>query len=138
MEKLQKRALRYIYNDFCASYKDLLVMSNLSLLYVKRLKTVLVNIFKIINKLGPIYLHDLLSLKEQCYNLRNDQIAKLPRCKSKKYGLNSFRYEGAKIWNVLPNELKCIDNVKEFKQQMYSWEGPKCECNTCLLCSLYT
>jgi len=138
MEKLQKRALRYIYNDFCAIYQDLLEKSNLSLLYVRRMKTVLIQIFKIIHKLGPIYLHDLLSLKEKCYNFRNDQIAELPRCKSKKYGFNSFRYEGAKLWNVLPNELKCIDNVKEFKQRIYLWEGPICVCNTCILCSLYT
>ena len=35
-----------------------------------------------------------------------------------KYGLKSLRYEGANLWNKLPNEYRKADSYKLFKKQI--------------------
>jgi hypothetical protein len=63
------------------------------------------------------YLHDLISIKDQKYNFRHQDKAVLPRVRTTRYGLNSFRYNAAQIWNELPNLifLKCSNDVSCLK-----------------------
>jgi hypothetical protein len=39
-------------------------------------------------------------------NFRHQDKAVLPRVRTTRYGLNSFRYNAAQIWNELPNHFK--------------------------------
>jgi hypothetical protein len=68
MEKIQERALRFIYEDYNSSYENLLEKSKLPSLKIRRLKTIVVETFKIIHKNSPSYLHDLINIKLQNYN----------------------------------------------------------------------
>ncbi len=79
----------------------------------------------------PIYIRDLFEEKDNIYNLRSTVSLKQPKCNTVIYGLNSFRYKGAKIWNDLPNEIKNSIASAEFKNQIKKWQGPKCLCNMC-------
>ena len=54
---------------------------------------------------------DLVELRESNYNLRGDKILTLPKVNTTKYGLKSLRYEGAKLWNKLPNEYRKADII---------------------------
>ena len=45
---------------------------------------------------------------------------------SKKYGTDSLRHMGPKIWNCLSPELKTSE-----KSLIKSWDGPTCNCNAC-------
>ena len=42
----------------------------------------------------------------------------LPKVNTTKYGLKSLRYEGANLWNKLPNEYRKADSYKLFKKQI--------------------
>ena len=66
-------------------------------LEIRRLTTIAVETFKIIHKQSPSYLHDLISIKDQKYNFRHQGKAVLPRVRTTRYGLNSFRYNAAQI-----------------------------------------
>ena len=59
MEKIQERALRFIYDDYVLNYEELLEKSKMSSLKVRRLRSIAIETFKIIHKESPIYLHDL-------------------------------------------------------------------------------
>jgi hypothetical protein len=50
MEKIQERALGFIYEDYNSSYENLLEKSKLPSLKIRRLKTIAVETFKIIHK----------------------------------------------------------------------------------------
>ena len=69
--------------------------------------------FKCLNGECPKYLHDIFQLKSDKYNLRgthNGQRIVQPKVNSTRFGLNSLRYNGALIWNRLPDEFKdCLD-----------------------------
>ena len=63
MEKIQERALRFIYNDYVLNYEELLEKSKMPSLKVRRLRSIAIETFKIIHKESPIYLHDLVNIK---------------------------------------------------------------------------
>jgi hypothetical protein len=47
MEKIQERALRFIYDNYNSAYENLLEKSKLPSLKIRRLKTIAVETFKI-------------------------------------------------------------------------------------------
>ena len=47
------------------------------------------------------------------------------------YGLNSFRYEGAKLWNSLPEDIKSSENLITFKRFIKTWNGTTCKRSFC-------
>jgi hypothetical protein len=63
-EKIQERALRFIYNEYTSSYEDLLCKSKLPSLKVMRRRTFALEVFKIVNKNCPVYLFDLVDIKK--------------------------------------------------------------------------
>jgi hypothetical protein len=64
LEKIQERAIRFIYNDSDSSYENLLEKSQLPSLRLRRLRSMAIEAFKIINKQTPVYLHDLVTIKK--------------------------------------------------------------------------
>ncbi len=88
-------------------------------------------IFKALHGSIPIYIRDLFEEKDKIYNLRSSVSLKQPKCNTVTYGLNSFRYKGAKIWNDLSNNIKNYITLAEFKNQIKKWQGPRCLCNMC-------
>ena len=50
---------------------------------------------------------------------------------SKKYGNNTLRSLGPKIWNSLPNEIRTSNSLFSFKELIKIWSGPQCKCNKC-------
>ncbi len=47
-----------------------------------------------------------LIYKELKYSLRDSNIIYQPTFEKVTYGKNTFKYYGAHIWNLLPNEIK--------------------------------
>ena len=63
-------------------------------------------VFKIINKMSPEYINDLVEIKTSYYNFRAEKQAEVPRVNTTRYGLRSFGSEAARVWSRLPNELR--------------------------------
>ena len=74
-----------------------------------------IEVFKIINKQTPVYLHDLVTLKKSSYTFRYNNTVNIPRVKTTRYGLYSLRYVAAKLWNELPNDLREGISLNNFK-----------------------
>ena len=91
LEKIQERALRFIYNDYNSNYDALLEKSKMPTLKIRRLRSIALETFKIVNKQGPVYLHDLLNIKQQQYCFRYSKTAEIPQVRTSSYGVNSFR-----------------------------------------------
>ena len=115
IEKIQERALRFIYNEYTSSYEDLLCKSKLPSLKVRRLRTFALEVFKIVNKDCPVYLFDLIDIKNTPYSFRYQNKAALPQVRTTNVGLQSFRYAGAKLWNELPDQFRKDMSLDQFK-----------------------
>ena len=92
LEKIQERALRFIYNDSDSSYENLLEKSQLPSLRLRRLRSMAIEVFKIINKQTPVYLHDLVTIKKSSYSFRYNNTVNIPRVNTTRYGLHSLRW----------------------------------------------
>ena len=93
----------------------MLEKSKLPSLKIRRLKTIVVEPFRIIHKNSPSYLH-LINIKLQNYNFRSQETAVLPRVETTRYGLKSFRYNAAQIWNELLNHCRRETSLGQFKK----------------------
>ena len=89
LEKIQERALRFIYDDFVSSYDELLVKAKVPSLNIRRMRTMA------IDKLSPTCLHDLVVLKDCKYNFRYSNIVDIPKVRTTTYGKYFFKYTAA-------------------------------------------
>ena len=66
----------------------------------------------------PTSISELLTARNSNYNLRGDAILKLPKVNSTKYGIKSWRYQAARHWNTILNNLRNIDSYRSFKHAL--------------------
>ncbi len=88
-------------------------------------------VFKSLHDLNPNFTKEMFNIKELKYSLRDSNIIYQPKFEKVTYGKNTFKYYGAHIWNLLPNEIKEIADILFFKSLIMTWKGPKCQCNMC-------
>ena len=137
LEKIQCRALRYVYRDFTSSYSDLRKRSNNSLLYVNRLRLILCEVYKCVYKLNPSYLHELFTFNETVYNTRGNNKLRHKTYNYVKFGKENVSYTGVVLWNNLTDEFRKCITFNNFKQLINVWNGPMCACSSCNICILH-
>ena len=62
-----------------------------------RMRTIALDTFKIVDNKCPLLIQELVVIKN--YNFRYVNTAEVPRLHTATYGMNSFRYEAARVWN---------------------------------------
>ena len=95
IEKIQKRCLRIILNDYESDYETLLRNSNKPTMEIRRLRTLAVEIFKTLNEINPPYIKNIFTPKENAKVRQNDIIVK--RINTSRFGTQSLRPLGPKI-----------------------------------------
>ena len=134
LENIQKRALRFVLDDYQSGYADLLQnANNVPGIKIMLLRYIAIEVFKCINEINPAYLNAMFIRKDCPYALRDGSILMRPKVNLTHYGLKSFRSYGAKIWNHLPVSYKDRTSLNEFQKMIKSWDGPKCKGSVCAL-----
>ena len=136
IERVNKRALRVTLNDYISSYPELLLKAKTSCIYVQNLHVILVECYKYVNGINPCTLEHVFHFREHDHDTRGIQRLQLPYASSETHGINSFRYQGPKLWNSLPDDIKLAEDVKDFKVKLKNWK-PVCSCGSCILCKLH-
>ena len=117
LESLNKRILRFIFNDSLSSYDELLKKAKIASLYTGRLHKILMVVFKsLFVPTYPGYLKELFVFRNSSYSLRGKNILTLPIPRTTNYGLECIRYQAAKIWNSLPDSMRIMTSFKDFKK----------------------
>ena len=83
--------------------------------------------------MNPAFMNDMFVVKDIPNQLRDPSILVIPRFNKVVYGKKTFSYYGAHLWNLLPNDFKHVIDFVDFKNLLYKWEGPRCQCNICVL-----
>jgi hypothetical protein len=68
IEKIQERALRFVYQDYEASYENLLIKAKMPTQHIRRIRTMALKTFKILNGLAPPVLSNLVKKQDHKYN----------------------------------------------------------------------
>ena len=134
IEKIQERAPRFIYDDYTNSYNFLLDQSKLPSLKIRRMRTMALETFKILNKSSPEFIQNIITIKENSYNFRYQNTVDVPRPRTTRYGKKSFSYEAATLWNSLPNYARSLSTFGQFKIFISNWYfSENCTCSSCKL-----
>ena len=115
MEKVQERALRFVYEGFSSSYEDLLQKPGLPSLRIRRMRTMAIEVFKIVNEMCPPVLANLVEKRSSSYNFRYSNILQVPTVHTSTFGKRSFRYVAPVLWNSLPDGFRKCSNFNHFK-----------------------
>ena len=121
--KIQKHCLRIILNDCESDYENLLRNSNKQTMEIRRLRKLAVEIFKTVSEVNPPYMKNIFTPKENAKVRQNDIIVK--RINTSRFGTQSVRSVGPKIWINLPSNIKSETVFLKFKEYIKTWLGPK-------------
>ena len=119
LQKLQTQAARVILQANCEVNSSLLLETlKWDQLSLRRRKQKAMMMFKSLNGLAPVYLHKLFSERDTDYDLR-DSFRKLNLPKPRtNYLKRSFSYSGALLWNSLPESIRAIRSIRQFKKEI--------------------
>ena len=131
IQKIQRRALSVVYQNFTLNLNDLLNLSGGVTFHIKFIRKLLEEIFKSINNLSPPFMSELFVPKCSGYDLRRGQQLVLPLTKTVKFGMQSLSFSGSLIWDQLPKNVKDSPTLNVFKRKLKLLPDTFC---TCLLC----
>ena len=116
--------LEFVYNKFDQSYETLLTSAKCKPIWVSRMQRLAVAVFKCVHRLSPEYINDMFKVNRSGYNLRNPHPLEQRQFQTITHGYRSFSYMGSKLWNELPNDIKHLTSLEEFRGIIKRWDGP--------------
>ena len=134
IEKVDRKAPHVTLNDYEAPYTTLLKNVSRPSLYAGRLKFIALESYKCVKTHNPAYLNDLFCPSPAPCETRGGLKLVQLKIETTGFGLNTFCYQGAKIWNAVPeNILKNAEYISTCKESIVQCSGPECACGSCLL-----
>ena len=112
INKFQEKSLRMVYANDTSTYEELLKMDGSVSAHYRNIQTLAIEMYKSKYNLSTDILNNLFS--ENIYTgpvLRSHLEFNLPRVNTVRYGHNSLRSLGAKIWSLVPEQIKSANLV---------------------------
>ena len=100
-------------------------------LHDRRVQDMCILIYKVIHGTTSTPLRTLLMIRSNSRNVWSKLILVQPRVITTKYGLNTFRYYGPKIWNSLNDDLRTSPTLKKFVTRIKKMTFDICNCSLC-------
>ena len=129
---IHERALRIVYDDYSASFVDLLNKDKSVTIHQRNFQQLAIEIFKV--KIGndAIIMNEIFTFVENnAYNLRSGMHLSRVNVHSTQCGTESIGNLGAKIWNLVSVHLKDLKALSTFKNQIKKWIPKGCPCRLC-------
>ena len=137
VNNLHYRALRFLYRDDVSSFKELLKKDNSVTIHQRNIQFLAIELYKVKSGIGPYLIQEIFtprnipensmvaSLRTQTdfYNYHNP--------KSVRFGNETLRTLGPKIWNIIPPNIKNSASLNAFKENIKKWTPTDCPCRIC-------
>ena len=125
INRIHERALRIVYVDDTSSFEHLLRKDNSFTIHERNVQTLAIELFKIVQGTSPEIMKSVFPLKvENRYN--SNQVFETYNVRTVHNGINTLSFLGPKIWSILPNDIKMITSLIDFKKKIRSWKPEKC------------
>ena len=119
INNLHYRALRMIYLDDASSFEEILRKDGPVTIHQRNLQCLAIEMFKVAKGIATIFINDIFAKNE---NILTENLFSNTRSKSSFYnpsnpktviyGLETLRFLGPKIWNMIPSDLKGIPSLR--------------------------
>ena len=118
INEIQERSLILITNDKTSAFEHLLQANNEITTHQRYLQVLMVEVFKIINRLAPPIMEDFFLFRENTHNIRNFQIISNESKKTVRYGLETVNYRTPLLWANLQEKYKPATSLNSFKTKI--------------------
>ena len=102
INSIHERCLRLIQQNYTFDFEVILENSNEKPVHQKCIGLLKTEVYKYLNDLSP----DIMSVRENTYNLRNFHIFESQNPRTKKFGLYSIAYRASHLWKNVPEEIR--------------------------------
>ena len=127
---IHERALRLVYEDYTISFEDLLLRDESVSIRHRNLQKVAIEMFKVKNGLCPRFISRLFCQTE--IRTRSKASFHRPKVNTVYKGESSLRCFGPIVWDcMLPQNIKEISDLKDFKHKIKTWVPKNCVCRLC-------
>ena len=130
INRIHERALRIAYNDYTSDFQLLLEKDDSVTIHHKNIQALVIEIYKTVKTLNPVFMKEIFSLKPHNYPLRRQNLV-YPNHRTVYYGLESFGYKGSQIWSIIPKEIQTSDDISVVKSYISKHYKDLCKCNLC-------
>ena len=131
INKLHERSLRIILNDYSSDFNILLENNNDIRNHHRNIQVLLTEVFKMKNGVAPPVMESNLNKRFNTYNIRNFRKFATERKRTVWYGLKTLSYRYSQLWSLLPESLKEMNSVSQFKRNFKHWICCDCSCRLC-------
>ena len=129
---LHEGCLRIIYNDKQSSFTELLNKESSVSMQNRNIQRFAIEMFRFYYRLSPPLMNNIFKLRaENPNNLRHVSELSKPKVKHVYHGTESISYLRPKIWDILPEKLKNIENPEQFKKEIKTWKPDNFPCRLC-------
>ena len=110
--------MRIVYKDFSMSFEGLLARDKSVTIHNPILQQLAIGIFKVKMRISPIIMKEIFKFSENNnYNLRSGTHLIRPTVHTTHYGTESITNQGAKIWELVPQNIKEASSLSSFKNK---------------------
>ena len=108
--------------------EELLALDKSFKIHHKNIQSLAIELFKIKNNLSVTIMNDIFQPRAVSYKLRSQIDFTKPNVNSEHFGISSLRYMAAKDWDMVPNDLKKLNGIEMFKNNIRKWKPVNCHC----------
>ena len=133
INKLHERSLRIVYKKQDSTFQELLDLDNSVTVHQRNLQKLATEMYKVKTGIAPLIMNDVFEVSDSHYNLRFKAWA-THNVRTVNNGTETLSFRGPKTWEILPDSIKYVKSLTEFKMKIKTWEPVGC---TCRLCQTY-
>ena len=130
INRIHERALRIVYSDYSSTFKELIEKDKSSTIHERNLRTLAIELYKVVNGLSPKILEEVFPMKKSTKYCSKSPFETF-NVRTTNYGIHSLSYMGPKIWSILPRDIKESVNLQTFKNKIKNWKPTGCPCRIC-------
>ena len=132
INRLHERCLQIVYNDKRFSFRELLEKDGSVSIHMRNIQILATRMCKLINKLSPPIMNRVFKLNSDSrYNLKYILQISRSLVKSVYHGTENISYLDPKIWHILTDDYKTIQNLDAFKIKIKKWKPENCPGRLC-------
>ena len=129
---LHEQYLRIVYSDKTLDFSELLEKDGSVSIYYQNIRQLATEMFKVSKGLCPEIVKGLFQFRNDTpYTKRQRSQFHIPPIRTVFIGTESIKFLGPKIWELIPDEMKELENLWKFKRAIKLWKPTSCPCRLC-------
>ena len=120
-----------MYKDNISSFEESLKTDKSFCIHYRNIQSFAIELFKVKSNLSNGIICDIFETRNSNYNLGSLADFKRARVNTSSFELNSLKYLATRIWDIVPYDIKSVENLNSVKKKIRNWEPKGCHCRLC-------